>query len=86
MGGEKGQLLGGDPYPVVLFRSDREGEITWVVGQPGQAVELPLPELERAIEIAKKEVHCEEYYDVPNGGMGEDERSTTTTPHSPTVD
>lgn len=83
MGGAKGQLLGGDPYPVVLFRADREGEITWVVGGPGQAVELPLPELERAIEIAKKEVHCEEYYDAPDGGLVDDGRSATTTPHGP---
>lgn len=48
---------GRDADPVVLFRAEREGEITCVVGGP-------LSDLERAIEIAKKEVHCEEYYDA----------------------
>ncbi len=61
-----GKLSDAGPYPIAWFRSDIEGQIKFVVATPEGIVSLPLPELENAIQIAKREVHCESFYPYPD--------------------
>jgi len=60
-----GKLSDVGPYPIATFRSDIEGQIKFVVETPEGIVSLPLPELEKAINVAKREVHCEGFYPYP---------------------
>lgn len=60
-----GKLSDVGPYPIALFRSDVEGQIKFVVETSEGVVSLRLPELEKAIQIAKTEVHCESFYPYP---------------------
>ena len=62
-----GRLSAQGPYPIAWFRADVEGEVKFVLETHKGTVSLPLSELERAIQIAKKEVHCERFYDDPEG-------------------
>ena len=50
---------------VAVFRAPVEGQIRAVFRIGGELVELPLSELERAIKVAKRDVHSEAYFDGP---------------------
>ena len=66
MGDHDGNLVDGDPYPIMWIRADDEDMKLLVVMTDAGAISMPLSEVERAIDIAKQEVHCESYYDEPN--------------------
>ena len=65
-GTQDGKLSYDGPRPVAWFRSDVEGDIKFVIETPDAIVSLPLAELERAIEVAKAEVHSESFYPYPD--------------------
>lgn len=62
-----GKLSDYGPYPIAWFRADIKGQIKFVIETSSGIVSLPLSELERAIQAAKKEVHGEDYYEYPDG-------------------
>ena len=51
---------------VATFRSEVEGEIRVAFDVVGAIVEIPLSELERAIAVAREEVHAESFYPYPD--------------------
>jgi hypothetical protein len=57
---------GGIGESVACFRADDEGAVKFVVYTQRGELSFPLSELERAIEIARAEVHCESFYDDPS--------------------
>ena len=66
-GGRDAEPLPSGYHPVVAtFRSEVEGEIRVAFDVVGATVEIPLEELERAIAIAREEVHAESFYPYPD--------------------
>ena len=49
--------------PTFWFRADEENSIKFVTCTEHGMISLPIESLEEAIAIAKREVHCEAYYD-----------------------
>ncbi len=65
MGDDSGELIEGDPYPVMSIRADDEDSKELIVYTASGNLSIPLAEVEKAIEYAKQEVHCESFYDEP---------------------
>lgn len=63
MGDSEGKLVKGEPYPIVTIRADKGDLSKFVIYSEIGPISIPLAEIERAIELAKVEVHSEEYYD-----------------------
>ncbi len=55
----------GSLNPTFWFRADEEGSIKFVTCTEHGMVSVPLESLEEAILLAKREVHCESFYDDP---------------------
>ena len=62
---ETGALLRDASYPLATILADDQ-EVRWFeFSTPNGLVRLPLAEIERAIEVAKPDVHGEAWYDRP---------------------
>ena len=60
---QNGNLDEGPPYPLATIRADKGDQRTFEFISGKTLISLPLSELERVIDIAKQEVHSEDYYD-----------------------
>ena len=60
----------GEGKLVAAFRAEADEAVRVVLfTEDGDRVEVPVEEIERAIELAKSEVHSEEYYDRRDGAV-----------------
>ena len=68
--------MGSEPLPdgfsatLLKFRAKEEGHIRAVFEVRGESVEVPLEEIERAIQAAREDVHSESYYPYPEAPDG----------------
>ena len=51
------------PYPIATIRADKGDERRFVFYTEDGPISVPLVEIERALMIAREEVHSEEFYD-----------------------
>jgi len=54
-----------DAVQIGECRANLDETINLILYVGNKSVEIPLHEFERAIEVAKTEVHSEDYYDYP---------------------
>ncbi len=57
------QLNDGSLNPLLWFRADSEDEVKVVLESKNGLVTFPVAELQKAIDTARTEVHCESHYD-----------------------
>lgn len=70
-GGRDAKPLPNGFHPLIAtFRSEEEGKIRVAIEVVGATVEVPLEELERAIAVAREEVHAESFYPYPDDSDG----------------
>jgi hypothetical protein len=67
-----GEMIDGGLYPAATIVAD-DDETQWIEIYPeGGPVRIPVAEFEQAIELARKDVHGESYYDAPTDRLPSD--------------
>lgn len=57
-----GNIVEEESDPIITIRADSGDDLKFVVYSDSGIVSIPLSEIERAIKVAKEEVHSEDFY------------------------